>query len=74
MKYKIPLSRGVRGVLSNVTLKVYDILGKEITTLINKQQKSGSYEVNFDASNLSSGVYYYQLKSGEFVETKKMII
>ncbi|MCP5064493.1 MAG: T9SS type A sorting domain-containing protein, partial [Ignavibacteriae bacterium] len=45
-----------------------------VTTLVNKQQKSGSYEVIFDASNLSSGVYYYQLKSGNFVETKKMII
>ncbi|MCP5064553.1 MAG: T9SS type A sorting domain-containing protein, partial [Ignavibacteriae bacterium] len=61
IKYEIPLSRGVRGVLSYVTLNVYDVLGEKVTTLVNKQQKSGSYEVIFDASNLSSGVYYYQL-------------
>ncbi|MCP5064552.1 MAG: T9SS type A sorting domain-containing protein [Ignavibacteriae bacterium] len=69
IKYEIPTLKN----LNNVSLKVYDILGKEVTTLVNKQQKSGSYEVNFDASKLSSGVYYYQLKSGDFIETKKMI-
>jgi hypothetical protein len=56
------------------TLKVYDILGREVATLVNKQQKSGNYEVNFDASNLTSGVYFYQLQSGNFNESKKMIL
>lgn len=56
------------------TLKVYDILGKEMATLINGDQKSGHYEVTFDASRLSSGLYFYQLKSGSFVQTKKMML
>jgi hypothetical protein len=56
------------------TLKVYDILGREVATLVNKQQKSGNYEVNFDAGNLTSGVYFYQLQSGNFNESKKMIL
>ena len=57
-----------------VTLKVYDILGKEVATLVNKEQTTGTYEVNFDASNLPSGVYIYKMKAGEYVETKKMIL
>lgn len=56
------------------TLKVYDILGREVATLVNKQQKSGNYDVNFDASNLTSGVYFYRLQSGNFNESKKMIL
>ena len=57
-----------------VTLKVFDVLGNEVSTLVNEYKSSGSYEVNFDASNLSSGVYYYQIKVGSFFETKKMIL
>lgn len=60
--------------LSFVTLRVYDVLGKEVTTLVNEEKPSGSYEVEFDGANLSSGVYYYRLKAGDFVETKKMIL
>ncbi|MEE9429602.1 MAG: T9SS type A sorting domain-containing protein [Melioribacteraceae bacterium] len=81
INYNIPLSRGARGVLKNnlpafgvVTLKIYNILGKEITTLVNETKPSGTFEVNFDASNLPSGVYYYQLKTESFVQTKKMIL
>jgi len=59
---------------SNVTLKVYDILGREIATLVNKQQKAGFYEVNWNAINNSSGVYFYKILAGDFVETKKMIL
>jgi Secretion system C-terminal sorting domain len=58
----------------NITLKIYDILGREVTTLVNKQQKAGNYEVQFDASNLTSGVYLYQIHSGNFIESKKMIL
>ncbi|MCB9258826.1 MAG: T9SS type A sorting domain-containing protein [Ignavibacteriales bacterium] len=58
----------------NVRLTVYDILGREITTLVNQKQKPGIYEINFDASKYSSGVYYYQLKVGQFIQTKKMIL
>jgi len=57
-----------------VTLKVYDVLGKEVATLVNEEKPAGSYEVDFNASNLSSGVYFYQLKSGSFAQTNKMIL
>jgi len=57
-----------------VSLKVYDVLGNEITTLINDEKSAGTYEVEFDASSLPSGVYFYQLREGTLVETKKMII
>ena len=60
------------------TLKVYDILGNEVATLVDEYKPAGSYEVEFNASsrigNLASGIYFYQLKAGEFVETKKMIL
>ena len=57
-----------------VTLKVYDILGREIATLVNEEKPTGEYEVEFDGVNLPSGIYFYQLKAGNFVETKKMIL
>ncbi len=57
-----------------VTLKVYDVLGKEIVTLVNEEKTAGSYEVDFDASKLSSGVYFYKLTSENFSQTKKMIL
>jgi hypothetical protein len=50
------------------------MLGKEIATLINRGQTAGNYEVTFNAANLSSGIYYYQLKYGNYLETKKMIL
>ncbi len=56
------------------TLKVYDVLGKEVATLVDEYRNAGSYEVEFDASNITSGVYYYQLRVGEYVETKKMVL
>ena len=60
--------------LTFVELKVYDIIGREVATLINEEQDSGYYEIIFNASQLSSGIYFYQLKAGSFVETKKMIL
>jgi photosystem II stability/assembly factor-like uncharacterized protein len=57
-----------------VTLKVYDILGREVAELVNKEKVAGSYKVNFNAENLSSGIYFYQLKTKEFSETKKMML
>lgn len=57
-----------------VTLKVYDILGKEVASLVNEVKTSGRYEVQFNASNLSSGTYFYRLETGKFVETKKMLL
>lgn len=57
-----------------VTLKVYDILGNEIVTLVNDEKSAGNYEVNFNASNIPSGVYFYRLQAGSFAQTNKMIL
>ncbi len=56
------------------TLKIYDLLGKEVTTLVNEEKIAGKYEVKFDATSLSSGIYFYRLEAGSFIETKKMIL
>jgi len=83
IKYRIPLSPPLlKGEL--VTLKVYDILGNEIATLVNEVQSHGEYEIDFSAesgsasgrngSSLSSGIYFYQLKAGDFTDTKRMIL
>jgi hypothetical protein len=55
-------------------LKVFDVLGNEVATLVNKEQQPGVYEILFDASSLSSGTYFYKFQAGEFVDTKKMIL
>ncbi|MGA2669510.1 MAG: T9SS type A sorting domain-containing protein [Ignavibacteria bacterium] len=57
-----------------VTLKVYDMLGNEVQTLVEGNHKAGSYTLYFDGSNLSSGVYFYKLTAGSFIETKKMML
>ena len=56
------------------TLKIYDALGNEIATLVKEEKPAGSYEVEFNASSLSSGIYFYKLQAGSFVESKKMIL
>lgn len=58
---------------SKVNLKVFNILGDEISELVNDFRPKGNYEIQFDASNISSGIYFYTLQSGIFFETKKMI-
>lgn len=60
--------------IAQVTLKVYDILGNEVARLVNEDKPVGSYEVDFDASQLSSGIYLYKLTAGNFIETRKMIL
>jgi hypothetical protein len=67
IKYQLPAS-------SKVTLKIYDILGNEVITLLNEEKETGTYEVIFNASNYSSGVYFYRIQAGSFVETKKMVL
>ncbi|HQY51061.1 MAG TPA: T9SS type A sorting domain-containing protein [Ignavibacteria bacterium] len=57
-----------------VTLKIYNILGKEVQTLVSEVKSAGSYEVSFNAASLSSGVYFYKLESGDFIDTKKMFL
>ena len=57
-----------------VTLKVYDILGAEVATLVNEEKIAGKYEVNFNASSLASGVYIYRLNVNDFVNVRKMVL
>ena len=67
IKYQLPNT-------SHVSLEVYDVLGNEIVILVNEERPAGTYEIQFDASNLSSGTYFYKLKAAEFFETNKMIL
>ncbi len=67
IKYSIP-------ELSFVIIKIYDILGNEIATLVNQEQSAGYYYLNFNLPSLSSGIYFYQLRAGSYVQTKKMIM
>ena len=67
IKYSIPK-------LNFVTIKIYDVLGSEVATLINEEKSGGNYELSWSAANLPSGVYFYQLKAGSYVEIKKMIL
>lgn len=57
-----------------VTLKVYNTMGQEVASLVNEAKEIGSYEVNFNAANLSSGVYFYEINAGDFTSTKKMML
>ncbi|MCZ7608680.1 MAG: T9SS type A sorting domain-containing protein [Ignavibacterium sp.] len=57
-----------------VTLKVYDVLGKEVATLVNENKAVGNYEVDFNASQLPSGMYIYKIQSGNFSDVKKMLL
>ena len=72
-KVKFDIPSGVRQP-SNVKLIVFDGLGKEVVTLVNEQLSPGSYEAEFDGSNFASGIYFYKLEAGSFVETKRMIM
>ena len=75
IRYTIP-SGTLRSVAGSVpvTLKVYDILGNEVSTLVNEEKTAGIYEVEFSAANLASGIYIYRLYSSEFTDTKKMVV
>jgi hypothetical protein len=60
--------------LGFVSLKVFDAMGREVATLVNERRAPGSYSVRFDANGLVSGVYFYRLQAGNFVETKKLLV
>lgn len=60
--------------MQKVTLKIYDVLGREVTTLVNKEQQPGNYEVVFNATELPSGAYFYTITSGKYSETKKLLL
>lgn len=59
---------------ANVVLKVYDVLGREVETLVDGKQSAGNHSVTFNAGNLSSGVYFYRLRAGNFVGSKKLML
>jgi hypothetical protein len=59
---------------SNVTIKIYNVLGELVTTLVNEYQSVGSYNINFNASGLSNGIYFYKLQAGNYTATKKMLL
>ena len=67
IKYQLPFN-------SSVTLKIFDILGKEVETLVNEEKNAGYYQISFDASSLSSGIYFYTLQTENYFTTKKMIL
>ena len=83
IKFTIPSVETTQRVVFT-TLKIYDVLGNEIATLVNEEKPAGEYEVEFsakggsasggNATNLPSGIYFYQLKAGSFIQTKKMIL
>ncbi len=66
INYQLPVN-------SFVTLKVYDVLGNEVATLVNEEKIAGEYEIKFNASEMGSGVYFYKLQAGSFIGMKKMI-
>jgi N-acetylneuraminic acid mutarotase len=74
ISYQLPASLNPSKGGTFVTLRVYDILGSEIATLVNEEHSAGTYEVELNASQLSSGIYFYQLKVDEFILTKKMVL
>ena len=73
IKFSIPVSVG-DAYMRPVQLKIYDILGKEVATLVNQQMQPGSYSVDWDGTNYPSGVYFYRLEAGDYTLTRKMIL
>lgn len=73
-RIKFNITKTINSELSIVNLNVYDALGKIVQTLVNKKLLPGTYESEFDGSSLSSGIYFYKLESGDFIETKRMIL
>jgi Secretion system C-terminal sorting domain len=72
IKFSIPPSKGARGM--NVRLVIYDILGREVVTLVNEKLNPGTYEADWDGTNYPSGVYFYKLVTNSYSETKKMVL
>ena len=73
IKFSIPQNVGNENFRS-VQLKIYDMLGNEIATLVDEQKSPGTYEIKFNGSDYTSGIYFYKLKAGIFSETKKLVL
>jgi Secretion system C-terminal sorting domain len=73
-KIKFDIPSNVKRETSNVKMIIYDILGREVETLINEQLKPGTYEVGWDAANYPSGAYFYQMSTSDFTETRRMVL
>jgi hypothetical protein len=67
INYQLPMN-------SLVTIKVYDVVGREVATLVNERQNAGTYQTSFNAQGLSTGLYFYQLRAGNYSEVKKMLL
>ncbi len=75
IQYTVPVAvKTLHATSQLVQLKIYDVLGRELVTLVNKQQSPGNYSVTFNASNLPSGIYLYELKTGNNIQVKKMML
>ncbi len=60
--------------LNFVTIKIYDVLGKEVATLVNEEKPAGNYQIEFNGANLPSGIYFYRIQADDYVETRKMVL
>jgi len=74
INYKLPASRQGGQITNYVSLKIYDALGNEVMTLVNQKQNAGTYEVEFDGTGFSSGIYFYKIETANFAETKRMVL
>jgi hypothetical protein len=74
IRFSVESASGRTGEPGRVTLKVYDVLGREVATLVNESLQPGRYKLTFDATGLASGVYLYRLRAGEFTQTKRMML
>ena len=82
IKFELPLIKGAKGMKHLVTLSIFDILGREVVTLVNEKLYSGTYEITWDAGNYPSGVYFYRLMISNlelssviyFIESKRMVL
>lgn len=74
IKYTVPGLSNKEGISTNIAIKIYDVIGNEIATLVNDVKPAGVYEVTFNAQGLPSGVYFYKLQAGSFTDVKKMIL
>jgi hypothetical protein len=78
IEYSIPINSSIsnsqRNENNKVSLKIYDILGSEVASLVNTNQTPGNYKIVFDANNFSSGIYFYTLKVGSLIQSRKMIL